>query len=341
MPFNNIFGQQSVVNMLQMAICHKRCSHAYLFTGPESVGKKLTALAFAQTVNCHTLSASVKRRKPDVFDACGKCVSCKKIIHLNHPEVRVVEPEKTSVTIEQIRSIKHESIFKPVEAYNKVYIINNAHTMTPEAMNCFLKILEEPPADVIFILITHRHADLLPTVISRCQIVAFNRLLPGDVTKILQENYEITSSQSIFPSLLAKGNVNKAAAYCDDPVIKTRKDIFDLFVSLRKNTSLCINDAFMQSEELSKDKEKTRTFINLAVSWYRDQLLVRLSSHQSALDNQEFYSDLQEEAQSVTSEKIIYILELLMSMKGFLDRTINIRLALENLFVKVSEVYCA
>jgi DNA polymerase-3 subunit delta' len=172
-----------------------RISHAYLFavwdTGFASGEDNATAaasgaMAFAARLNCEA---------PEEDAACGKCLSCKLIREGNHPDVRVVSPDGLSIKIDQVRAISHDMSYRP--RYDKgfrITILENAERMTQEAQNSFLKLLEEPPRNVVFILVTGNPQGLLPTVRSRCQLIRVNLGRPDrceDFSAIIRKLCEV------------------------------------------------------------------------------------------------------------------------------------------------------
>jgi len=140
-----------------------RVANAYLFLGGDPKNKIEAALAFAQALNCES------ENKP-----CHSCSSCKKAQKGVHPDIIVIEKDKASLKIDQIRRLKESTRYGPAEGHYKVVIVNDADTLTQDAANSFLKALEEPPPNVSFILISNREEGLLPTVVSRCQKIIFS-----------------------------------------------------------------------------------------------------------------------------------------------------------------------
>ena len=132
MRFSDIQGQDKAIHILQRAIQNQHIAHAYLFTGPEGVGKKNTALALAQSLNCEAAD-------PQTFSSCGQCASCVQIDCGSHPDLIFLEPDGNSIKIEQIRNLLSKISLRNYESTYKVAIINDAHLMTEQAANCLLK----------------------------------------------------------------------------------------------------------------------------------------------------------------------------------------------------------
>ena len=163
MSFGDVRGQDRAVRLLRNAISQGRLSHSYIFAGPDGCGKKLLALNFAKALNCEK-----EGNKP-----CDSCPSCRSIDNGTYPDVRWVRKEQdgTRIRIRQIRELERDIALKPYGARYKVFIIVDAGEMNVEAQNSFLKTLEEPPRNSVLVLICRRPDDLLPTVVSRSQVV--------------------------------------------------------------------------------------------------------------------------------------------------------------------------
>jgi len=147
----------------------KRVANAYLFLGGDAKNKLEAALTFARALNCEAEDK-----------LCGACLNCRKALAGVHPDIIIVEKDKASFKIDQVRNLKELVRYGPAEGSHKIIIINDADTMTNDAANSFLKSLEEPPPYVTFILIGNREEGMLPTIISRCQKILFreSEILP-------------------------------------------------------------------------------------------------------------------------------------------------------------------
>ena len=166
--FSDLAGQEHVGNTLRQAVTQDRVSHSYLFCGTRGSGKTTTARVLAKAVNC------LNPQQGDPCDECAICVSINEGRNLD-----IIELDAASNRgVEEIREIREKVNFQPAQNRRKVYIIDEAHMLTREASNAFLKTLEEPPSHVIFILCTTEADRLLPTILSRCQRYDFRRL-PG------------------------------------------------------------------------------------------------------------------------------------------------------------------
>lgn len=168
MSFQHIMGQDVAKKMLQSALRNHTVNHAYVFSGPPGSGQMNMAQIFAKALFCE--------RQTD--DACGECLSCRKVEHGNHPDLHIVEPDGATIKIDQIRGLQRIFSYKSESSNPKVYIIRQADTMTVQAANSLLKFLEEPQIPVVGILISENGQALLPTIQSRTQQIPFHALQP-------------------------------------------------------------------------------------------------------------------------------------------------------------------
>ena len=158
-----IVGQAFAQRMLANMIRREMIPHAALLWGPAGVGKLSLAKSFAAALNC--------TGRGDSVSACGSCSSCRLLASGNHPDVRVVEPDRRNIGIDQIRDTIEAVSYRSYSSKWKVWIFRHADLMTEQAANSLLKILEDPPSNTVFILTAQNLYSILPTVVSRCRLV--------------------------------------------------------------------------------------------------------------------------------------------------------------------------
>jgi DNA polymerase-3 subunit delta' len=182
--FDLIQGQQQAIGLLTTLLRKGHIPHALVFTGIDGIGKQTTAQAFAMACNCddpQPFSASSSETSPATrINACGQCRSCRRILSDNHPDILHIRPSGNMIRIAVIRDLIQQLTIKPFEQGKRVVIIAGSDTMNMEASNALLKVLEEPPENTLLILTAQQTADLLPTIVSRCQQIRFSPL-PRDV----------------------------------------------------------------------------------------------------------------------------------------------------------------
>ena len=223
MTFDQILGHARQKEILSRSLASGRLAHAYLFSGPDGVGKRLMALALARAIVCHEQRG------------CGDCQACRKIDHRNHPDLHVLEPDGNSIKIEQVRSLQKGLNLKPLEAPRKICLIEAADSMTLGAANALLKTLEEPPPYVLFIFATTEPNKVLPTILSRCQRFDFRRISVPEIVERLKDicqEEDITADEASLLLIARKGDGAlrdarsfvidlESATFRDTPIVRT------------------------------------------------------------------------------------------------------------------------
>ena len=188
--FEKIIGNETIKKVLEKSIQNQTSSHSYLFIGIQGIGKKMLAIEFAKNILCLENQSFIE------FESN------------NHPDFMCIEPDGNRIKIEQIRLLQKKIQEKPIIANKKVYVINDAQTMTTEAQNCLLKTLEEPPQYATIILIGNQENSFLTTIKSRCMILKFQPIEDEEIKQYLQTNYgmmTITQNQlAMFQGSLGK-----------------------------------------------------------------------------------------------------------------------------------------
>ncbi|MFY9321646.1 MAG: hypothetical protein WAP04_04400 [Bacillota bacterium] len=293
-----------------------RISHAYLFvvrdTGFASGDHSATAeasgaLAFAARLNCES---------PEGDAACGKCLSCKLIQEGNHPDVRVISPDGLSIKINQIRGISHDMSFKPrYEKGFRVTILENAEKMTQEAQNSFLKILEEPPKNVVFILVAGNPQGLLPTVRSRCQLIRVN----------LTESEKCRDFSDIINKL-------RKIRLCSS------HEVLDEAEAIEK---------LLNQEGQGKARDELEKVLVAAAGWFRDVLVYKVTGDINLVscDLNESGSDtigeLSDDGKLYEARDLIEIIECIEKYRKWVRQNANIRLILEALLFDLRRRACS
>jgi len=187
MPFRDVIGHRRLIGLLARSVHRESLPPSLIFAGPDGVGKRLTAIATAQALNCTAPIITTERSwghgpPGETLDACGKCAASTRIARGVHPDVLIVEPgDSGSIKIEQVRDIVDRAAYRPFEGRRRAVIFDQADSLVPAAQNALLKTLEEPPPSSVFMLITARPDMLLPTVVSRCPRLRFRPLDPHDI----------------------------------------------------------------------------------------------------------------------------------------------------------------
>lgn len=236
--FENIIGNEKIRKELKKTIENNKILHSYMFIGNEGIGKKLIAKEFAKNILCQEKNG------------CNKCKSCIEFINNNNPDFYILESEERNMKIEQIRYIQKKVQEKPIISNKKIYIIDNADTMTKEAQNCLLKTLEEPPEFVIIILIGKNEDAFLSTIKSRCMIMHFNEIEDEKISQYLKERFGMNNINSTMLRTF-EGSIGKAIKLKDK--IETYNQIDNIIYSLENKD---IIDIINLSNIIYKSKEE-------------------------------------------------------------------------------------
>lgn len=205
MPLAAVLGHRQVCDVLRAAVAHGRVPQSLLFSGPDGVGKRTTALALAQALNCPRARDG---------DACGTCATCQRIARGQHADVVYLDQgEAASIKIQALRDrVLDVAGYRPFEAARRVFIIDPAEALTPQAQDALLKTLEEPPSTTLLVLITAYPDTLLPTVQSRCRRLRFGPLSSADVARVLVEHRGVEPAAARAIATASGGSVAAAIA---------------------------------------------------------------------------------------------------------------------------------
>lgn len=199
--FDHIYGQPRVREFFRASLRSGRITHAYLLTGPAGSNKTAAAYAFAQAILCEK-------------GGCGTCDDCKRIERRTHPDIHYFEPEGAQgYLVEQVRNIVAEVPLSPIRAKGKVYILDRVGMLGVQAANAFLKTLEEPTPNVTFILMGRTREAVLPTIVSRCQVVPFRHIPATEAAGILSQKTGVADVQARIAIEACDGSVTKAMAF--------------------------------------------------------------------------------------------------------------------------------
>ncbi len=318
-----VVGHKWAVDLLKRALAGERVAHAYLFTGPPQIGKTSLALNFAQALNC------LDEEKP-----CGQCLACNKIAHSNHPDVQVIEGEGRTLKIEQMRILRHEAALSPLEGQWKVYIIRRMEQATAEAANCLLKTLEEPPAGVILVLTASESEALLPTIVSRCQVLNLRPLATETVQRALQERWGVDAERAQLLARLSGGRLGWAVAVSlDSAILPRREKHLDEMMELMGQGRV---ERLEYAQQLSHNPEAAPELLHLWLSWWRD-LLLKASGSSAGMMNADRENTLREQAQRFSLDQVRNFVQALRTAVWQLEHNANTRLTLEVLMLSLPD----
>ncbi len=286
MFFREILGQEWVISHLKTAAQKGRLSHAYLFLGPEGVGKASTARALAAALNC--------QEPREDGDACGICAACRRLAAGTQPDFLAIGPtESLQIKIEQIREFRRLTTYPPFGGGWRVALIKPAEAMNDAAANALLKTLEEPPDRHLLVLTAQAEADLLPTVVSRCHKLAFAPLPAALVAGELQQRRGLAPPQAQLLAALSGGSLGRALTLDPETILAQRRQVLADLEALNKGSAAAALD---WAQRLAKSRPDLDHFLSLAQLWYRDLLLCHFRAPAALLAHQDLLADLAREA---------------------------------------------
>lgn len=255
--YTALCGQEKAKRLFAKALRADRIPHAYLFRGPDGVGKKRFARGVAMAINC-------RRRQED--KACGDCPSCRKYVSGNHPDLVLISPQKGIIRIEQIRSLIKELSYPPYEAAMRVVIIEDIHTMRREAANSLLKTLEEPPVNNLLILTADSSREILATLLSRCQMLPFASLDHQQTASVLL-GHGLNGEMATLLARFAQGSPGRALILERSAMIKVYQEVVGLLDDHRLHPDRAVGQTLRAAERMAALKEELPTFLGLLQMW--------------------------------------------------------------------------
>jgi len=333
MSFNDIVGQERAIKILTKSLKENKISSSYIFVGSEGTGKKLTAIEFTKAVNCLNLNKDL--------EACEDCQSCSEISKQRSPDLKIIEPIKNSIKIEQIREMRKEIGLKPFKNRKKIYIIDKAERMTIEASNCLLKTIEEPPYYAIIILICSKIDPILPTIVSRCQIINFGLISSYKIKEfLLNKNKNIEKEKSEIISKLAQGSIGSALKLLSaEEYFIRREEVLDYLSTI--SPGKYGDDIFTKVEKMVSEIDRVEEVLEMIKLWYRDILIIKNTGDQKYIANCDKLEILEEKSKIYSQEILIDILDYLEKVEEYLIKNVNKRLIFERLYIKMVGVeYC-
>lgn len=315
-----IIGHQWAVDLLARRLAGGRMGHAYLFTGPEGVGKSTLVTRLAQAINCTGESPP-----------CGRCRACGLIERGLHPDIHVVRAENRSIKIEQIRDLQSSLTLRPLEVRYRVAAILDFQKITPAAADALLKTLEEPPSDVRMFITAHVAEALPHTIVSRCQVIPLRPVPVSQIEAALHHHLDIPAGEAATLAHLSGGRPGWALSAARDPERLARRAgiIDDLLAVLRDNRS----GRFDYVERIYR-LDNLDEILDVWRSWWRDVLLLAEGSQVMPV-NADRLGDLQELAYAIGPGAARRALRAVLQTITALEQNANSRLALDVMLLEM------
>lgn len=325
--FQDIIGQEQIKEHLQNAITAGKVSHAYIINGEKSSGKEFIAKVFAMALQCEK-----KEEEP-----CQECHSCKQALSDNHPDiVRVTHEKPNTISVDDIRAqVNNDVAIKPYSGSYKIYIINEAEKMTPQAQNAILKTLEEPPEYAVILLLTTNVNSLLPTILSRCVVLNMKPVADELVKKYLMEQLQVPDYKAEVCVAFARGNIGKAKALASSEDFENVKA--EALSLLKYIKDMELNEILAAIKKITEYKLEISDYLDICAIWYRDVLLFKATNDVNHLVFREEIQSLRKIAQRSSYEGIEEIIEALDTAKHRLEANVNFELTMELLMLTIQE----
>ena len=326
--FKDIIGQESIKKHLQTAIKTGNLSHAYIINGEYGSGRQTIASALAKTIQCQS--------KTDDTDACGVCTSCKQAESHNHPDIKYITHDKTSISVNDIREqLNNDISIKPYGSEYKIYIIPDANKMTEQAQNALLKTIEEPPVYAIIILLTENCDSLLPTIRSRCVTLTMNPVEKDKICTYLENKFQLEPEQAQIAANYCQGNIGKAIRFASSSdFIEMKNQVLKLLKNLDSMDIASIIDTI---KEFSTHKNDINDYLDLMLLWYRDVLMFKVTKDANLLLYSDEYSAISEQATKRDYENIENIIAAIDKAKVRLKANVNFDVTIELMILAMKD----
>ncbi len=319
MALSGVLGHEKVRHILTSAYLENRVGHAYIFEGPEGIGRKTLAKKFAQLILCEN---------PGKGEPCGVCKSCAMCDSGNHPDLQIItnqlydESKKSKdVLVDTIRNMKKDIFIKPYLSDRKIYIIPRADTMNVYAQNSLLKVLEEPPEYCTIILIAENSNMFLPTILSRTVPFKFFPLSTEVVEDYLRKEYPKIDENIVTIAAISNGCIGKAKELAEmDRICELREELFSRIGDLSGKGNKSIYDLMLF---LKHNKDNDRLIFDMMRSLFRDLMCIKNADDSVKLNNYDREDVLWQMSEKLFSNTPVKMLEILLKYEDYLAKNIS------------------
>jgi DNA polymerase III subunit delta' len=340
-----VLGQEFPKRYFAEIVKNNKIAHSYIIEGPDGIGKSIFALHMAETLLCNS------NDKP-----CGVCNSCRKIEKMSHPDVKVIDTDKKSIGVNDIRALIDEVGIRPYEGLKKIIIIKKADTITAEGQNALLKTLEEPPDNVNLILLVANLETVLPTIQSRCQLIRLSRVSTQLIKEFLISGAEVSLGEDsgtgrskksraqspkydeekiLVAADLSDGIPGRALLQLDSKYSELRAKTIEFACRIINTDPLT---GFDQAKFFIDNKEQVSYIFDILNTWNRDIYMFKTTKDKKNVINKDFYDLLIEQSRLLSYNRLDRIMDVLKATEQKMKRNANFQLAIEMMLLKYQEV---
>ena len=322
----NSIGHDGAVELLRRSLGEGRLAHAYMITGPRHLGKMTLAMDLARALNC------TGQGRP-----CDECVQCDRVARGLHTDVKVIGVEKgVMIAIDQVREMQREVSLAPFEGASRVIVIDESERLSQEAANGLLKTLEEPPDQVVLVLLAPDTGAVAATISSRCQLLELKRVPGVTIVDALIRAHGVDAAEADRIARIARGRPGWAFRAVEEPAIL--EDLSSKLAELEEIVAGSIGERFAHAAGVAsafdRDRDAGRRDMDMWIDWWRDLMLVKAGTpefvvHVSRLE------PMRAAAAKLTAAQIARAIAAIGETVSFLERNVNSRLALEHLFLSL------
>lgn len=324
--FNDIIGQEEVINSLKAVLKDNSTRHAYIFAGPEGIGKRMVAKVFASALLCSERNS---------FASCETCQSCKLFQSGTNPDFYVLEAEGASISVDDIRKMQQDISIRPMYFAKKVYLIAEADKMTVQAQNCLLKTLEEPPGYAVIILTAINTNSLLETIKSRSIIYNFRKNTDEEVKSYIQKIKGHELSGIDFIVSYADGVIGKAIELIESEDFRLNRDkVIEIISKLSSSNLIEVFDAYDFFEE---NKDNIDSILDIMLMFYRDLLIAKKTGNENILINSDKKDIILKNMDRFEISRLIENIAAIEEARKNIKQNANYQLVIEVMLMKLQE----
>lgn len=317
---NTVMGQQKIKELFKRALSQNKLGHCYALIGEEGMGKSVLAEHIARMIVCEN------------HTACDSCKACVMARAGSHPDIVYLTPEegKSYIGVDRVRELVSEEIYvKPYSSEKKVVIVRNFDTANPQAQNAMLKVLEEPPEYVVFLLTLSAEESILDTVKSRAIMLKLQPYSESEIKTFLSDSVGVSGQTADFLFAYASGNPGRAEKLAtDENFAVLRKSVAEAIEALTEYKNILPFSGFAVKEKTAGREE----FLGVTLSFYRDMLMIK-TGRQKDIINRDFEALLLRSAEKIKTENLLEVMERILSVQWDIRHNVSFNITVPELIL--------